>query len=284
MTAQCPKEKMSAPLAFLSDIHGNSSALRAVLSDIRRFDPSLVFVLGDVVNGPDPAGCMRILRELPRLHVLKGNAEHYLLTPDLADFPERKQPFYRNLIALIEWWRSRLPEADLEWIETWPDYLVWSGRLLVHDSPQGRMDPRSRYRPDTDGKYQEIYYHPPGLTADMGQKEVSELLAFLDAQQFSAVLAGHTHVPFIRRIGDRVIGNIGSAGMPLDGDPRPSWVLVDEDGEMVLRRIAYDLQDILAMVDQTPEYPAFMSSAHQKAFKRMYQTGRYWGSFLSAEN
>jgi diadenosine tetraphosphatase ApaH/serine/threonine PP2A family protein phosphatase len=37
-----------------------------------------------------------------------------------------------------------------------------------------------------------------------------------------------------------VLVNPGSAGMPLDGDPRAAWALRSPDGEIEFRRTAYD--------------------------------------------
>ena len=73
--------------ALFSDIHGNSPALRAVLADIQRAGCTRVFMLGDLINGIDPHGCVTALREWAtttgvELECLKGNGEEYLLTPD----------------------------------------------------------------------------------------------------------------------------------------------------------------------------------------------------------
>ena len=74
-------------IAFLSDIHGNSPALRSVLDDIQQEQCKKVFVLGDIVNGIDPHECVRILHSWSdetgiNLVCIKGNAEAYLVTPD----------------------------------------------------------------------------------------------------------------------------------------------------------------------------------------------------------
>ena len=54
-----------------------------------------VFVLGDIINGHDPAGCVDLLQSRPEyIQALKGNAENYLLTPDLETFPKSHESFY----------------------------------------------------------------------------------------------------------------------------------------------------------------------------------------------
>ena len=80
---------MTTQVALLSDVHGNSPALQAVLNDIRSQGCTKVFMLGDIINGVDPHGCIQLLQEwcetnAAELTCLKGNGEEYLLTPDRA--------------------------------------------------------------------------------------------------------------------------------------------------------------------------------------------------------
>lgn len=51
---------------------------------------------------------------------------------------------------------------------------------------------------------------------------------------------GHTHVPFVRKLGGLTVANSRSAGQPHDGDPRASYLVLD-GGHAVIRRVAYDL-------------------------------------------
>ena len=55
---------------------------------------------------------------------------------------------------------------------------------------------------------------------------------------------GHTHLQFRRTVrtdaGELELLNPGSVGMPLDGDHRAAYALIDDDGEVVLRRVGYD--------------------------------------------
>ncbi len=51
---------------------------------------------------------------------------------------------------------------------------------------------------------------------------------------------GHTHLPFRRTAGEVELVNPGSVGMPFDGDTRAAYALVDDDGRVEHRRVAYD--------------------------------------------
>ena len=66
-------------IAFVSDIHGNLTALDAVIADIERRGVDEVVNLGDTVSGPLlPLETARRLHPLPWLHVA-GNHERQVL-------------------------------------------------------------------------------------------------------------------------------------------------------------------------------------------------------------
>src|SRR5262245_57653888 len=98
---------MSSPVALLSDVHGNSLALKAVLEDIRELGCTQVFMLGDLINGVDPHGCVQFLRQWQEaahveLTCLKGNGEAYLLTPDRAALPRQTEAWNADMIQLVD--------------------------------------------------------------------------------------------------------------------------------------------------------------------------------------
>lgn len=72
-------------VAIVSDVHGNFSALEAVISDLEALQPDLVVHGGDLaLNGPRPAECIDRIRELGWPGVV-GNTDQALwrLPPDL---------------------------------------------------------------------------------------------------------------------------------------------------------------------------------------------------------
>ena len=102
------------------------------------------WVLGDIINGVDPHGCLDRLhtwagRQGVELVAIKGNAEEYTLTPDLDQFPLAKESFYPSLLLLLKWIRARLSSADLIWLHSLPEVIVWVDNLIVHDSPVDRL-------------------------------------------------------------------------------------------------------------------------------------------------
>jgi predicted phosphodiesterase len=277
---------MAERTALIADVHGNTPALRAVLDDVAHTGCDRLFMLGDIVNGLDPAGCIDLLRQAwPRARAIKGNAEHYLLTPDLDAFPLRTQPMYAEVIDLVHWWRARLSEDQLRWLRDLPDVIRWRSACLVHDSPLDRLFPKQWHRPGIAPQYQELCYHARGLTPDIPADQLQPTVEWMDEQNVAAVYCGHTHVPFLQQIGTRRVCNVGSVGLPLDGDARAAWVLLEHTPEAIgtatIRRVPYAIDDILALVREVADYPRFTTPGRREAYGEMLRQGRYWRSFLT---
>src|SRR5215470_13547018 len=71
-------------IALLSDIHGNSIALDAVLADIQAHGGvEGYWVLGDLVAlGHDPVGVLERLTALPNVQYVRGNTDRYVASGD----------------------------------------------------------------------------------------------------------------------------------------------------------------------------------------------------------
>lgn len=274
---------MPEKIALLSDIHGNTPALRAVLRDVAREHCARVYVLGDIINGVDPNGCVELIQSISTAVCIRGNAEAYLLTPDLDEFPKRHEPMFADLIGLLRWWHARLSPRAIKWLEQFPDTWRWNGAQLVHDSPFDRLLAREERVPGIAPKYQELVYHGRGISPRTSADEFAKLFAWVEAQNLSGIFCGHTHEPFCKWLGNRFICNAGSVGMPLDGDPRPAWVLLEDTGKepgITIRRVDYAIEEMMTLIDATPDYPDFKDANFKSAYKMMLTTGTHWRAYM----
>src|SRR3989304_6046297 len=75
-------QRVDMRIALLSDIHGNSIALDAVLADVRaQGDVDAYWFLGDYAAlGYDPVGVLERIEKLPNAIFIRGNTEHYVVT------------------------------------------------------------------------------------------------------------------------------------------------------------------------------------------------------------
>ena len=281
----------TSKIAFLSDIHGNSPALRSVLDDIQREQCTKVFVLGDIINGIDPHGCVRMLHSWSAengvdLVCIKGNGEAYLVTPDRDLLIQKVDAYHVKVLKGQQWYEDHLSKPDLGWISSLPDTMRLNNTYLVHDSPMDRMAVQSQT--DIPPQYRELNYHGRGIATDMAKSDWEELTKYMQSQGVTQIFSGHTHYPFYKEVDGFLVCNVGSAGMPLDGDPRPSWVLLTGDNSgsqsVSIRRVSYDIASILQLIDRYPDYFSFQITGNQEAYKKMLIHGRHWREFMPGDS
>ena len=216
-------------LAALSDIHGNSVALAAVLEEVRASAPDAILIGGDLVlNGPDPAGVVDSLRSLADegALVVGGNTDIAVADFDYAAaFPWMTDGVPDAIQDAAEWAHEELGAERVDWLRRLPSERRWrvdDGTLVLvcHASPGSQT---------------------AGFDQSLDPAVTTERLARTDAR---VIACGHTHVPEVRDFGWKLIVNDGSAGYVFDGDPTASWALIDiADGEVhaEIRRTTFDV-------------------------------------------
>ena len=215
-------------LAAISDIHGNATALEAVLKEIARERPDAVLIAGDLVlNGPEPALVIDVLRSLPPATTLivAGNTDIAAADFDYgAAYPWMQDGVPDAIVAAAEWAHDALGEERVDWLR--------------------RLPTERRWRADDDTLVLACHASPGSQTAGFDQElDPNVTLERVSRTDARVIVCGHTHIPEIRDLGWKLIVNDGSAGYVFDGDPTASWALIDlEDGEVraEIRRTAFD--------------------------------------------
>lgn len=210
-------------VAILSDIHGNLSAFEAILADIYQVAPDLVFHGGDLADGGScPTEIIDQIRDLGWQGVM-GNGDEMLCRPEsLEDFAVQSSAPPALWVCVREMavaTRSILGAERLSWLKQLPMSLAQDGLAVVHATPQS------------------CWKVPPGSVSD------EELERIYSPLGLPIVIFGHTHIPVIRKMSGnpKLFINAGSVGLPYDGDPRASYLLLDES-RPVIRRIAYNIE------------------------------------------
>lgn len=217
-------------IAIVSDIHGNLTALEAVIADLRSAAPDRVFLGGDLADGgARPVEVLDQLRGLGWRSVL-GNADEMLFRPEaLEAFAAKSQAPAALWDALREnaaATRAALGEERLAWLGGLPDELREDVCALVHARPSD-------------------CWRAPGIEA--GDAELTEIYGGLEAP---VVVYGHTHVPGVRRPGGGLlVVNAGSVGLPFDGDARASYAVVEGE-TAVIRRVEYNVERELRALEE----------------------------------
>ena len=181
-------------LAVISDIHGNLSALTAVLQDFETTAPDKTVLLGDVANfGPQPHETLTRLKELGFPTVMGNTDASLLQPPTLEDIknPTDDTPFF---LALEGWCAEQLTEDDRDYVRTFQPTINLEidgvPVLLFHGSPRS---------------YDEV------IVTTTPEETLNEFFADKNAQ---VMAGGHTHTQLLRRYRGGFLLNPGSVGLP----------------------------------------------------------------------
>jgi putative phosphoesterase len=209
-------------ILLLADIHGNWPALEAINEP---FDVCLC--LGDLVDyGPEPGPCIDWVRRRAA-HCVRGNHDHGV-AQNVVVSGQNGFKYLTGVTRPLS--RTRIGAEDMRYLATLPltQYLTLDDTrfLLVHATPR---DPLDEYAP---------------AEADFWERR----LADVDAE---VVCVGHTHIPYVLEVGDRVVVNPGSVGLPRDGDPRASYAIL-EDHRIELKRVEYPVESTVQSVRESP--------------------------------
>ncbi|MFA6001280.1 MAG: YfcE family phosphodiesterase [Thermoleophilia bacterium] len=210
----------------ISDIHANIDALMAIDEPC-----DSVICLGDIVDyGPDPVACIEYLKKLdvPLIRVRGNHDNAVAYRVDCACGGAFK---HLSVITREYMWQV-LDRDQIDWIgrpETsltldLDDHKV----CAVHGAPSDNL-----FR----------YLFPETSDADLD--------AELKLSNADIVLTGHTHIPFMKEIGGRLMVNVGSVGQPRDGISRASYAIL-ENGEVELKRVKYDIKSAIARLRKLP--------------------------------
>ena len=216
----------------ISDIHSNIEALEAVLADAGSVDR--VWCLGDVVGyGPDPNGCVELLRSMPH-RCISGNHDWATLGKlDLRDFnPDARDA---NL-----WNREQLTPDSLTYLDGLPETLVEGNFTLIHGSPRHPIWEYIIYASTAQTNFE--YFDTPYCFVGHTHTPVAFRLHEEAGAGVCETITPMTNTPL--KLGpERLIVNPGSVGQPRDGDPRASYAILDTESLAVEHhRVEYPVE------------------------------------------
>lgn len=201
----------------MADVHSNFPSLKALESDAGFAD--FVIHAGDSIGYfPFPDECVSWLREHADVNVM-GNHDYALVSGDFKGFSPES---YR----VLAWTDQALSAVNLRYLSNLKD--SWVGEVggvkigVVHG---GLSNPLNEF----------IHaYSDEGLINGYMQKMGVKVL-----------VTGHVHQMFVRQVKEGLLINPGSVGQPRDGNPNPSYVLLDINNgkvETIMpKRFRYDI-------------------------------------------
>ncbi|PZE21648.1 metallophosphoesterase family protein [Paenibacillus xerothermodurans] len=223
-------------IAFISDIHGNASALAAVLHDTRSKSVDQICVLGDLCyRGPAPKRSLHLIRAL-QSRVIKGNADEWVVRGVRRG--EVREDAIEMMNVERDWTVSQLDQEEIDYLHNLPTelHLNVEGVSIsaFHATPGSLFE---TVPPDADD-------------AAMRQKLMS-------AADTDVYVYGHIHKPFVRYMHGKIIVNTGSVGLPFDGMTKASYAIVQVEQGRVgtsIERVPFAAEDVIREYEEV-RYP-----------------------------
>ena len=241
-------------IAVLSDIHGNTTALEAVLADAQKAEVDEYWLLGDILMpGTGRKNILQILDTLPITHRVLGNWEESLWRACHRQLDESR-PSHRYLLRQCQYIMEELSSEEIEALQNYP--------LQVHRQFGDLKLGISHHLPDKNWGRELIH---------LGKQEDFDRL--VTNPDCDIAIYGHIHQQFLRYgSGGQLILNPGSIGQPfflsehLRKDLRAQYMILefDEKGlkDVDFRRVDYDIEAELQLAKdlQLPYYQVYYES------------------------
>ncbi len=212
-------------IAIISDIHGNLSALDAVLADLRSRPVDATYCLGDLVGyAAHPNEVIQRIRA-EGIPTIVGNYD------DGVGF-ERDECgcAYTNSVD------KELGDRS----------LAWTKATVTPENKGFLRTLVSEIRFDADGRHVLLVHGSPRrineyLFEDRPTSSFQRLAASSNAD---IIVFGHTHKPYTKLVDEVLFVNAGSVGKPKDGDSRACYIILgpsDATNPVEFIRVSYDV-------------------------------------------
>ena len=241
-------------IAVLSDIHGNTTALEAVLTNAQKAEVDEYWLLGDILMpGTGRKNILQILDTLPITLRVLGNWEESLWRACHRQLDESR-PSHRYLLRQCQYIMEEISSQEIEALQDYP--------LRVHRQFGELKLGISHHLPDKNWGRELIH---------LGKQEDFDRL--VTNPDCDIAIYGHIHQQFLRYgSGGQLILNPGSIGQPfflsehLRKDLRAQYMILefDEKGlkDVDFRRVDYDIEAELQLAKelQLPYYQVYYES------------------------
>jgi len=213
-----------------SDIHAQLPQLEAVQAEIDKENADKEVVIGDLIMlGPQPSEVVDNIRARANTDVVVGNLDLWVVNKRW-ETDEPHSPHQAWMFDMAKQTREMLSEDQLNWLGNLPFSITYTPDLghdffIFHGTPHDIGD-------------------NDAIPLRLSDDEVKEKIRGVTAEVMSH---GHIHGPYVRKIGDQTIVNVAAVGMQWDGDPRPSYGIVEYlgDGEWhtEIKHIEFDCEE-----------------------------------------
>ncbi|GIM33504.1 metallophosphoesterase family protein [Paraclostridium bifermentans] len=197
-------------IAVISDIHSNIYALDAVLADIETKDVDMTVCTGDLVGyGTRPNEVIKTLKKNMILTIM-GNYDDAIGNLKIVcgcDYPDPKDAEKAGLS--MHFTGQTTTNKNKEYLRNLPKELIFTFDNKTIRFVHGSTRLINEYLKEN-------------------SKEANEVMSELVE---NILVCGHTHIPYAKYYGEKLLINAGSVGKPKTGNPNANYVIIDIKNE-----------------------------------------------------
>ncbi len=211
-------------IAVLADIHGNMTALQAVLDYLEKEKVTHFIIAGDHISDcPRPKEVLKTISGLNGWFI-KGNREAYVL----ETIDDTATDWYaHDQLASVIWTRDQLDAKCIDFIKNLSEQASISIEgcdkiRVVHGSP--------------DNMYEHLYEHKADRNVEIMRQMEEQVL-----------ICAHTHVPWTTHVEGKLIVNPGALGVSFNEESAAEFAILkweDKAWKAELKRIKYDISEL----------------------------------------
>ena len=197
-------------IAVISDIHSNIYALDSVLADIETKDVDMIVCTGDLVGyGTRPNEVIQTLKKNKILTIM-GNYDDAIGNLKIVcgcDYPDPKDSEKAGLS--MHFTGQTTTNENKEYLRNLPKELIFTFDNKTIRFVHGSTRLINEYLKENSKEADEV---------------MSELVEDI-------LVCGHTHIPYVKYYGEKLLVIAGSVGKPKTGNPNANYVIIDIKNE-----------------------------------------------------
>ncbi len=224
-------------IATISDIHSNLYALNEVLADIEKRNVDMVVCTGDLVGyATRPNEVIEILRKNKVLTIM-GNYDEAIGNFKIicgCDYPDPKDA--ENASLSMKFTSEETTDENKAYLRNLPKEAVISFNNKTIRFVHGSTRLINEYLKEN-------------------SKEANEVMNNLDED---ILVCGHTHIPYAKYYGKKLLVNAGSVGKSKTGSPNANYVIIDIIDSIVeveIIEVFYDFEKVAKEIEENKILP-----------------------------
>lgn len=232
-------------VAVISDIHSNVYALKKVLSDIQKRDIDMTVCTGDLVGyGTRPNEVIETLRK-EKILTIMGNYDEAIGNFKIicgCDYPDPKDAEKAGLS--MHFTGQETTQENKVYLRNLPKEAVFTFNNKTIRFVHGSTRLINEYLKENSKESDEV---------------MSELAEDI-------LVCGHTHIPYAKYYGEKLLVNAGSVGKPKTNRPDANYVIIDIKNEDELAKtpssveveiieVAYDFEKLAKEIEENEILP-----------------------------